>query len=76
MGSLTTAPFRLLVVGGSYAGLSTVMNLLDICNGRSPRMGTEYPHHAEIKQIPVDITIVDERDGYCTLPHRYRLIPD
>lgn len=68
MGSLqnTVPPFRLLVAGGSYAGLSFVVNLLDICNGRSPRMAHEpYSHHPDFTRIPVDITIVDERDGYC-----------
>ncbi|KAG7106735.1 Oxidoreductase OXR1 like protein [Verticillium longisporum] len=67
MGSLQNAvpPFRLLVAGGSYAGLSFVVNLLDICNGRSPRMAHDpYPHHPDFTRIPVDITIVDERDGY------------
>ncbi|KAH6704946.1 hypothetical protein VD0002_g5230 [Verticillium dahliae] len=67
MGSLqnTVPPFRLLVAGGSYAGLSFVVNLLDICNGRSPRMAHEpYSHHPDFTRIPVDITIVDERDGY------------
>lgn len=67
MGSVQAiSPFKFLVVGGSYAGLSSVLNLLDICNGRSPRMSPEvYPHHPEFKHIPVDITIVDERDGFC-----------
>ncbi|KAH7366796.1 hypothetical protein B0T11DRAFT_47401 [Plectosphaerella cucumerina] len=66
MGSVQAiSPFRFLVVGGSYAGLSSVLNLLDICNGRSPRMSAEvYPHHPDFKHIPVDITIVDERDGF------------
>ncbi|EEY16943.1 conserved hypothetical protein [Verticillium alfalfae VaMs.102] len=67
MGSLqnTIPPFRLLVAGGSYAGLSFVVNLLDICNGRSPRMAHDpYSHHPDFTRIPVDITIVDERDGY------------
>lgn len=67
MGSVAaTAPFRFLIVGGSYSGLSSALNLVDICNGRSPRMSQDpYPHHPEFKHIPVDITIVDERDGFC-----------
>lgn len=60
------APFRVLIAGGSYAGLSSAVNLLDLCHGRSPRMAQEaYVHHPNHKHIPVDITIVDERDGFC-----------
>ena len=71
MGSLAglqvTQPFKVLVAGGSYGGLSAALNLQDLCRGLAPRCG---PNPAEGEQVqtsrfPVDITVVDERDGYC-----------
>ena len=57
-------PFKVLVIGGSYAGLGTTLNLLDLCAGKHPRFAGsgEAP---EAKKVPIDVTIVDERDGYC-----------
>ncbi|KMU77348.1 hypothetical protein CISG_06389 [Coccidioides immitis RMSCC 3703] len=60
-------PYRVLVAGGSYAGLSATLNLLDLCHGnptrfsaaRSPEVAT-----SSNERLPVQITIVDERDGY------------
>ncbi|KAK0713933.1 pyridine nucleotide-disulfide oxidoreductase-like protein [Lasiosphaeria miniovina] len=73
----TPTPFRVLVVGGSYGGLSAALNLQDLCNGRRPRCGPA-PAEGETEQsgteteqsgvetpnIAIDITIVDERDGF------------
>ncbi|KAL2753749.1 hypothetical protein ACRALDRAFT_1065037 [Sodiomyces alcalophilus JCM 7366] len=70
MGSLpdAVAPFKFLIVGCSYSGLSSALNLLDLCNGQSPRMSHEpYKHHPQFKRIPIEITIVDERDGFLHL---------
>ncbi|ROT40232.1 FAD/NAD(P)-binding domain-containing protein [Sodiomyces alkalinus F11] len=67
MGSLpdVVSPFRFLIVGCSYAGLSSALNLLDLCNGLSPRMSHQpYKHHPQFRHIPIEITIVDERDGF------------
>ncbi|KAI1503318.1 hypothetical protein F5X99DRAFT_417289 [Biscogniauxia marginata] len=44
-------PYRVFIAGGCYAGLSAAINLLERCDT------IESP-------IPVDITIVDERDGF------------
>ncbi|KAM3526777.1 hypothetical protein NHJ13051_003303, partial [Beauveria bassiana] len=45
--SSTPAPVRIFIAGGSYAGLSAAMNLLDLSSGASPRQATEpYPHTA------------------------------
>jgi hypothetical protein len=62
-------PFRILVVGGSYGGLSAALNLQDLCRGLAPRCGPKpnEGEHVERPQYPVDITIVDERDGFCEL---------
>jgi hypothetical protein len=67
-------PFRVLVAGGAYGGLSVALNLHDLCRGLAPRAGPT-PDEAEQVERPkfaVDITIVDERDGYCELS---RLFP-
>lgn len=71
MGSLaemqTSQPFSVLIAGGAYAGLSAALNLQDLCRGLPPRCG-EQPAEGEHTSTPlldVDITIVDERDGFC-----------
>ncbi|OJD31296.1 apoptosis inducing factor [Diplodia corticola] len=58
-------PFKVLVVGGSYAGLSASLNLLDLCHGKPPRFLPDTP--APTEKIPVEITVVDERDGFLHL---------
>ncbi|KAI5290515.1 hypothetical protein KEM52_000433, partial [Ascosphaera acerosa] len=58
-------PAKVLVVGGSYAGLATIVNLLDLCNGLPPRFAYEKdPQVDSAKKTAVDITLVDERDGF------------
>lgn len=69
MGSIAPnqTPVRVFIAGGSYAGLSTAMNLLDLATGNSPRMsGEAYPHVAGFEKMDIEITIADERDGFCT----------
>lgn len=57
---------RILVAGGSYAGLSTVVNLLDLGRGLTARMSeNKYKYHPELGLVNWDITVVDERDGFC-----------
>ncbi|KKA29548.1 hypothetical protein TD95_001664 [Thielaviopsis punctulata] len=61
---ISCAP-RVLVVGCSYAGLSAALNLLDLTSGLQPRIGhSPYKHHPQATTLPVEITIVDERDGF------------
>ena len=64
MGSIE-APIRILVIGGSYAGLSAALNLYDYCNGKEARARLHDPVGGSGVVIPVEIKIVDERDGYC-----------
>ncbi|KAH6623791.1 hypothetical protein F5144DRAFT_371824 [Chaetomium tenue] len=69
MGSLTglqTQPFKVLVAGGSYGGLSAALNLQDLCQGLAPRCGPDPAEGEPVEPSPfaVDITIVNERDGY------------
>ena len=71
MGSLAGSDVptvKVFIAGGAYAGLSTAVNLLDLGNGQSPRMSQEpYEHHPQLPRVNWDITIADERDGYCVL---------
>lgn len=55
-------PIRVLVLGGGYGGLAAALNLHDLCSGRAARMALQDPVGPK---IPVEITVVDERDGYC-----------
>lgn len=65
MGSLPE-PVKVFIVGGCYAGLSAALNLIDLSQGKQPRQAYEaYEHHPDLPRFDVDITIVDERDGYC-----------
>jgi len=50
---VSACQYRVLVAGGCYAGLSAAINLLEKCDT------IDSP-------ILVDMTIVDERDGFCT----------
>lgn len=68
MGSIpeTIPSVSVFIAGGSYAGLSVALNLLDLANGDSTRMSQEpYLHHPNVPRLDVQITIADERDGYC-----------
>lgn len=59
---------KVLVIGGSYAGLSAALNLADLCKGLQPRQSpTRYVHHPNLLACDVEITIIDERDGFCEL---------
>ncbi|PLB43469.1 FAD/NAD(P)-binding domain-containing protein [Aspergillus steynii IBT 23096] len=58
------APFKVLVVGGSYAGLAATLNLFDLCQGRRCRFSLDPADEGPPRKVPVQITVVDERDGY------------
>ena len=65
-GTTYVAPWRVLVVGGSYAGLAAATNLLDLSEGRPPRFNPTLERNTTRSyKVHVEITIVDERDGYC-----------
>lgn len=57
------APVKVLILGGSYGGLAAAMNLADLCAGKPSRFGLQNPQPGS--KVPLDITIIDERDGYC-----------
>jgi len=65
---VTQAPSTtiVLVIGGAYAGSAASLNLFDLCDGRVARFSTN-PEVKSTSPLPVEIKIVDERDGYCKL---------
>jgi hypothetical protein len=67
MGKLSLAnPHRVLVVGCAYGGISAVVNLMDLERGmaRQPVYpGAEFGGRKS--RDGIEITVIDERDGYC-----------
>lgn len=65
-GALAAArALRVLIVGGSYGGLAAALNLNDLAQGRVARFDYSPDAKAPTSRVPLQITIVDERDGYC-----------
>lgn len=56
-------PVKVLILGGSYAGLSALTALLDLSHGRRSRYDFSTDPVSSSK-FPLEITLVDERDGY------------
>lgn len=67
MGSLPEQqPYRVLIAGGAYGGVSAAVNLLDLSLGRPARLDPKKVAVEEARNgVPIEIYIVDERDGYC-----------
>jgi thioredoxin reductase len=60
-------PTKVLIVGGYYAGLAAALNLSDLCSGK-PSRGGHPPTPPEVEPqpiLPIEIKILDERDGFC-----------
>ncbi|RGP77722.1 hypothetical protein FLONG3_4181 [Fusarium longipes] len=57
--------FRVLIIGGSYAGLSAALNLVDLHRGLQPRQSREpCIQQDQLPNCDIEISIVDERDGF------------
>lgn len=64
--SLSSSPHRVLVVGCAYGGLSAVVNLLDYEKGKARQSVYPGPDFKGAKsRNGIEITVIDERDGYC-----------
>lgn len=59
-------PHRVLVVGGAYAGVAAVLTLLDGADGK---LATGEPPLPRLRRR-IEVTLIDERDGFCTLSFR------
>jgi hypothetical protein len=65
-----SSPHRILVVGCAYGGISAVINLLKYSQGdarQSVYPGPDFKGARSSRGI--EITVIDERDGYCTSRH-------
>ncbi|KAF2197950.1 FAD/NAD(P)-binding domain-containing protein [Delitschia confertaspora ATCC 74209] len=61
----SAAPHRILIVGGAYAGISAVLNLLDLSEGKQRPSTYPLPDFGGAKsKRGVSITVIDERDGF------------
>ncbi|CAG8358813.1 unnamed protein product [Penicillium salamii] len=56
--------YRVLVIGGSYSGLAAALSLIDLSNARVPRFTYNPEAKPPTHRVPIQITIVDKRDGY------------
>ncbi|KAJ5343711.1 FAD-dependent pyridine nucleotide-disulfide oxidoreductase [Penicillium brevicompactum] len=56
--------YRVLVIGGSYGGLAAALSLIDLSNARVPRFTYNPEAKPPTHRIPIQITVVDKRDGY------------
>lgn len=57
--------YRVLVIGGSYGGLAAALSLIDLSQARVPRFTSNPDVKPPKYTIPIKITVVDKRDGYC-----------
>ncbi|KAJ2898945.1 oxidoreductase OXR1 [Zalerion maritima] len=66
-------PFRVFVAGGSYGGLAATVHLLDHCSGAKAKaaavvaaaeLQSPPPPQPAPERVPIEVTIVDERDGF------------
>ncbi|KAF2742838.1 FAD/NAD(P)-binding domain-containing protein [Sporormia fimetaria CBS 119925] len=59
------APHRVLIVGCAYGGISALVNLLDLAQGKQRDAVYPVPDMKGRKtRNGVEITVIDERDGY------------
>ncbi|XP_014551932.1 hypothetical protein COCVIDRAFT_111610 [Bipolaris victoriae FI3] len=61
----SSGPHRVLVVGCAYGGISAVLNLLQYSQGRARQSVYPGPDFKGVRsRRGVEITVIDERDGY------------
>jgi len=59
-------PHRVLIVGCAYGGISTVVNLLEYSQGKARKSVYPGPDFKGARSHRgIEITVIDERDGYC-----------
>ncbi|KAH1297572.1 hypothetical protein KXV95_000734 [Aspergillus fumigatus] len=68
--------FRVLIAGASYSGLSAALTLLDLSRGQPSRFNYDTEIKPPQHHIPVDITLVDEKDGFYHLIGSPRALVD
>ena len=65
-GMSLSSPHRILVVGCAYGGIAATVNLLELANGKARQPIYPGPDFKGAKsRRGVEVTVIDERDGYC-----------
>ncbi|PMD42005.1 FAD/NAD(P)-binding domain-containing protein [Hyaloscypha variabilis F] len=65
MGGGEHPPTKILIIGGSYAGLAATTTLLDLSRGLTSTGTLPSPTTTDAHpKLPISITLVDERDGF------------
>ncbi len=65
---------EVLVIGASYGGLAAALNLLDLCSGKIARSAAGDSAQPVIS--PINIAVVDERDGFCKIYSAFEFYPE
>jgi hypothetical protein len=67
LGNLSLSnPHRVLIVGCAYGGISAAINLLEYSQGKARQSVYPGPDFQGARsRRGVEITVIDERDGYC-----------
>ena len=67
-GETRAGPHRIFVIGGAYGGLSAIVTLLNILDDKPNRpCPVDLPVLPKVRsKQPWLITLLDERDGFCT----------
>jgi hypothetical protein len=63
-------PIKVLIIGGSYAGLSAAVNLLHLSRNTNTGLGLSHQDSLISKdheEVDLQVRVMDERDGFCTL---------
>jgi len=61
-----SAPCRVVVAGGSYGGITSVLTLLDLIDGKPLRVGSETQFSRDLRvQRKLEIVLLDKREGFC-----------
>ena len=71
-----SVPHRVLIVGCAYGGIAALVNLLDLERGKARESWYPLPDFKGQKsKNGIEITVIDERDGYCRSPSIRLLSP-
>lgn len=67
----SSKPYNIVIVGGSYAGLSASLALIALKDGQTIPFAA-YGNYSHLRAAPrvqdLRITIIDQRDGFCMVP--------
>jgi len=70
-------PWRILIVGAAYGGLTALMHFIDLSNAKQrPDHRADVPKfEGAVPARGVDVTVLDERDGFCMFSISQSFLP-